>query len=223
MIGISIAWIIIGVTVFVSWQAFEKSWLFDKLLLNQYSVRHRKEYYRVISHVLIHADWTHLLFNMFTFYSFGTFMESVFTNEGLFLSFFPGYYYWGEKTGEALFLLLYLLGGIAATIPSILKHGNNFGYNAVGASGAVSAIMMAFMIMFPNFQVSFFMFIPMPAWVGALIFLGLEHYLSRTQRSSNIAHDAHIWGALFGILFVIFLNPEFLTHFISEVRESIGF
>jgi len=223
MFGISIAWIIIGATVFVSWQAFEKSWLFSKLLLNPYSVKHRKEYYRIISHVLVHADWTHLLFNMFTFYSFGTFMETVFTHEQMFSSFFQTFIYWGESTGEILFLMLYLLGGIAATIPSILKHGDNYGYNAVGASGAVSAVMMAFMIMFPNFQVNFFMFIPMPAWVGALIFLGLEHYLSRTQRASNIAHDAHIWGALFGILFVTILNPDFLTHFVHEVRASIGF
>lgn len=223
MFSFSIAWIIIIATVVVSWQAFEKSWLFEKLLLNPYSVRHRKEYYRVLSHTLIHADWTHLLFNMFTMYSFGTFMEKVFTNEALFQAFFPDFIFWGEKTGQGLFLLLYLLGAIAATIPSILKHSNNFGYNAVGASGAVSAVMMAFMIMFPNFQVSFFMLIPLPAWVGALIFLGVEHYLNRKQRGSNIAHDAHIWGALFGIAFVTFLNPKFLSNFVEQVKMGIGF
>jgi membrane associated rhomboid family serine protease len=172
--------------------------------------------------MLVHADWTHLIFNMFTFYSFGTFMEKVFISEGLFESFFPELSFWGYSSGQLFFVMLYVLGGAFATLPSLRKHGDNYGYNAVGASGAVSAVMMAFMIMFPTFEISFFLFIPMPAWIGALVFLGLEHYLSRNQRS-NIAHDAHIWGALFGVLFVIALNPRFLGLFVEKVLATLPF
>jgi membrane associated rhomboid family serine protease len=219
---LSISMVIIVATVVVSWQCFSNSTLFSKLLFNPYSVKHQREYYRILSHMLVHADWTHLLFNLFTFYSFGTFMEKVFTSERMFNDFFPELSFWGYSSGQLFFVLLYVLGGAVATLPSLRKHGDNYGYNAVGASGAVSAVMMAFMILFPTFEISFFLFIPMPAWIGALVFLGLEHYLSRNQRS-NIAHDAHIWGALFGILFVAALQPRFIGMFVEKVWATLPF
>lgn len=213
--------VIIAVTVLISWQAFSRSDIFSKFLLNPYSVKHNREYYRILSHMLVHANFVHLLFNMYTFYSFGTILERVFTDEGLFIRLFPDLNFWGQSSGRLFFILLYVLGGVAATLPSLRKHGDNYGYNAVGASGAVSAVMMAFMIMFPQIQIAFFMIIPMPGWVGALVFLAIEHVLSR-RGDTNIAHDAHIWGALFGVLFVCALNIEFLLNFIYQVKQTIG-
>ncbi|MCC6600210.1 MAG: rhomboid family intramembrane serine protease [Crocinitomicaceae bacterium] len=213
--------IIVAVTVLVSWQAFNRSGIFEKLMLNPYSVKHRKEYYRIVSHIFVHADYVHLAFNMYTFYSFGRAMERLFTDEYYFGLVFSGKHYWGDVNGKILFVALYVLGGVVAALPSLRKHSDNYGYNAVGASGAVSAIMMAFMIMFPEGQIGFFMIIPMPAWAGALVFLALEHYLSR-RGGTHIAHDAHIWGALFGILFICLLDIDFLVNFIHHVKTSIG-
>jgi membrane associated rhomboid family serine protease len=140
---------------------------------------------------------------MFVFYSFGRVMESIFTLNC------------GSTKGGVMFIALYVLGGAAATLPSMRKHGDNYGYNSVGASGAVSALLMAYMILFPLNEIAFF-FIPMPAFIGVFVFFLLEHFMKRNVRS-NIAHDAHIWGALFGIVFIAVLVPNSIPRFISQV------
>ena len=114
-----------------------------------------------------------------------------------------------------MFIALYVLGGAAATLPSMRKHADNYGYNSVGASGAVSALLMAYMILFPLNEIAFF-FIPMPAFIGVFVFFLLEHFMKSNVRS-NIAHDAHIWGALFGIVFIALAVPNSIPRFISQV------
>ena len=79
---------------------------------------------------------------------------------------------------------------------------------------------MASAILFPTSQIMLF-FIPMPGFVFAFVFLGLEHFLSR-RGGTGIAHDAHIWGALFGILFVALVNVQFFARFVEAVKASIG-
>jgi membrane associated rhomboid family serine protease len=113
-----------------------------------------------------------------------------------------------------------VLGGVAATLPSLRKHSDNYGYNSVGASGGVSALLMAYMILFPLNEIAFF-FIPMPAFIGVFVFFLLEQFMKRNVRS-NIAHDAHIWGALFGIVFVALAVPHSLTRFIAQVLSAFG-
>jgi len=212
--------IIVAATVLMSVQAFSRGDLFLRLTLHPWSVKHRREYYRLFSHALIHADTMHLFLNMFVFWSFGSFLEVLFCNERLFTNLFPHIPFWGEQAGLFYFLGLYLGGVIVATLPAMRKHSDSATYSAVGASGAVSAVMMAFMLMFPDYQVLFFFIIPCPAWLGALIFLGVEHWLSRSGRT-HIAHDAHIWGALFGIAFVTILYPGFPVEFVKTVWESV--
>jgi membrane associated rhomboid family serine protease len=153
--------------------------------------------------MLVHADGIHLALNMFVFYSFGRVLEAIFRIN------------WGIQTGSILFIALYVLGGVAATLPSLRKHSDNYGYNSVGASGGVSALLMAYMILFPMNEIAFF-FIPMPAFIGVFVFFLLEHFMKRNIRS-NIAHDAHIWGALFGIVFVALAVPLSIPRFIEQV------
>jgi membrane associated rhomboid family serine protease len=216
----SVTIIILVITALVSYQAFSNYELFTKLQLNPWSVKHKKEYYRILSHTLIHADWGHLILNMFVFYSFGTFLESVFTNPLVFRDAFPSFNFWGIQFGYIAFIGLYIVGAAIASIPAMKKHSDNYAYNAVGASGAVSAMLMAFMIMFPLHKVSFFFFFPLPAYIAAPVFFLMEHYMQKRGRT-NVAHDAHIWGALAGILYVFILNPQFLVRFITVVRNSI--
>ena len=203
MASTPITFIILVATGLVSWRAFEQSALFEKLLHSPYRVKHNKQYYRLFSHMLVHADVIHLALNMFVFYSFGRVMETIFTMN------------WGLMKGRVLFAALYVLGGVAATLPSMRKHGDNYGYNSVGASGAVSALLMSYMILFPLNEIAFF-FIPMPAFIGVFVFFLLEHFMKRNVRS-NIAHDAHIWGALFGIVFIAIAVPNAIPRFIAQV------
>jgi membrane associated rhomboid family serine protease len=202
-----LTFLILGLTIFTSWRAFENSALFEKLLHNPYRVKHNKEYYRIFSHAFIHADYIHLALNMYVFYSFGTVLETYFKGN------------WGVIQGSIYFLALYLLGAAMATLPSMQKHSDNYGYNAVGASGAVSAVLMVFMILNPLHWIGM-LFIPMPAFVGVFVFFILEHLMNRSGKT-NIAHDAHIWGALFGILFIFVLQPHALVSFVSQVRHYI--
>lgn len=206
MASTPLTFIILAATVLVSWRAFEQSALFEKLLHSPYRVKHQKQYYRLFSHMLVHADGIHLALNMFVFYSFGGVMERLFTVN------------WGDVKGSILFLALYILGGVAATLPSMKKHSDNYGYNSVGASGGVSALLMAYMVLFPLHEIAFF-FIPMPAFIGVFVFFLLEHFMKRNVRS-NIAHDAHIWGALFGILFVAVVVPNSIPRFFSQVFSA---
>lgn len=209
MISFPLTYLIIGITVFVSWRAFDNSALFEKLLNNPYRIKHQKQYYRLLSHALIHADWMHLLFNMYVFYSFGLIMESVFIAM------------WGKAAGSLLFLILYIGGALVAALPSQRKHGDNFGYNSVGASGAVSAVLMSYMILFPTQEVLFFFAIPMPSFVAVIIFFALEFFLNRSGKT-GIAHDAHIWGALFGIFFWVIIQPATIVNFFVLIGAKLG-
>jgi membrane associated rhomboid family serine protease len=122
--------------------------------------------------------------------------------------------------GQGIWLILFFVGGIVAALPAFIKHKNQIGYQSVGASGAISALLMAFMILFPQSEIAFFMILPMPSWIGALVFLGLEHYLSKKSQS-NIAHDAHFWGAIAGIAIISCWNYEFTLDFIFYVFHDI--
>lgn len=199
--------LILAVTVLVSWTAFNRSELFEKFLNNPYRVKHNREYYRIFSHTLIHADFIHLAFNMYALYGFGRFLEVYFRLK------------WGESAGSLMFLLLYVVGTLGASIPSLKKHGDNYGYNSVGASGAVSAVLICYMLLNPTSQI-LLLFVPMPAFLAVFLFFIFEHLMSRSGKT-NIAHDAHIWGALSGITFLFLFHPQALVHFISAIRGLI--
>jgi membrane associated rhomboid family serine protease len=211
---------IIAITILVSYLAWENPSLFNRLALTPYSVKYNKEYDRMIGHTMVHADWMHLGFNMYTFYSFGQVMEVVMVNPAILQSYHPQMHVWSPMAGKVYFLIIYFLGGVIAALPAIWKHSDHIGYRSVGASGAVSAVMMAFMLLFPQMEVGFFMIIPMPAWIGALVFLGLEHYFSK-KGSGLIAHDAHIWGAIGGIVMMGVLDWHFYIDFVKAVSSSI--
>jgi membrane associated rhomboid family serine protease len=205
--GTPVTTIILIATGLISWQAFNNSGLYEKMMYNPYRVKHEKQYYRLLSHTLIHADFFHLLLNMFVFYSFGRIMETYLSVK------------YGTGNGSLLFLVLYAAGALTATLPALRKHSDNYGYNAVGASGAVSAVMMAYMILFPLSEIGFF-FIPMKAFIGVVVFFAFEHFMNRSGKT-NIAHDAHIWGALFGIMFIFFLQPQSLVAFFTSIRSYL--
>lgn len=198
-----ITYVIIALTCVVSYLAFQNHSLMEKLQFNAAKVIHRKEYYRLISHAFIHAGWTHLLVNMFVLYFFGRAMEQ-----------YLGYYFGNKAT--AYYLMLYLGGILVSNAWSLIKNQNNYYYNAVGASGAVSAMLFAFIFFNPWEKLYFFMIIPIPGILFAVGYLFYSYHMGKKD-NDNIAHDAHILGAVFGFIYPIILKPSLFSHFIDEL------
>ena len=204
-----ITYIIIAVTVIVSFLSFSNRSLFDKLLFDPYRIFHQRQYYRFLTHGLVHADWMHLGINMFVLLSFGRMVEDVFM--GIF----------GNGKGMYFYLLLYIGGLLLSSTPSFGKHKNNAWYTAVGASGAVSAIVFASILISPLSGIRF-IFIPfdIPAFIFGLLYLGYSAYMAK-RGQDNIGHDAHFYGALFGLLFPILLKPGLLTGFVNQISAFV--
>jgi len=198
-----ITYVILGITVLTSYKAFEDHELKRKFLFTPYLVKHQGEWYRLFSHGIIHADWTHLLINMFVLYSFGTLIESTFIRE------------YGLLTGRINYLLLYLGGIVVSTIHSYIKHQDDLGYSALGASGATSAVLYSFVVMYPTEEVYLY-FIPITAWIFGVIYLMYSHYMAQ-KGNDNIGHDAHIGGAIYGVAITILFNPDYFFSFFEKV------
>lgn len=215
--------IIALLTVIISWLAFNNSRIRNMLLMNPYSVKHRNEYYRVFGHALIHADFMHLFFNMYVFFEFGRILEAVMTVESFYTSIIPDEPFWGVWTGRLFFITLYTGGVMFASLPAMRKHADNPSYNSLGASGAVSAVLMGFIVLFPVAELSLliFPFFGIPAFIMGILFFVYESYMNRRGRT-NIAHDAHLVGAAFGLVFMLIVNPGFLTRLIAELSAYFG-
>ena len=176
----------------------------NKMMFNAYLINNHKEWWRIFSSGLIHADWMHLAFNMYSLYIFGRATEE-------------GYSAVFENKGILFFILLYLGGLAMSTIYSYEKHKNDMYYNALGASGAVSAVVFAFIVLAPTAKLGFlFIPVPIPAYLFGLIFLGIEYYLGK-RNNDNVGHDAHFWGAVFGAVFTIILKPSLFSDFIQQI------
>ena len=202
--AIGITEIIVILTCLISWQAINNQGLRDQFLFVPYAVKHNNEYYRILSHVLVHADFSHLAFNMISLYYLGGYLEAELINT------------YGS-VGMYYYIILYISGGVAATIFPYYKNSDNSMYRSLGASGAVSAVVFATILWEPQLELML-MFIPVPikAYVLGPIYLAIEYYSMR-KGASGIAHDAHLGGALFGILFVLLIDAnkgiEFLNIF----------
>jgi len=195
---------IIAITVLVSVLAWNQPELFAKLKFNPFLIRKEREYWRLGSYGLIHADWMHLGINMFVLWSFGSIVVQYFQMV------FPG---------KAIFyyLILYIGGLLVANASAFGKHKDNPYYNAVGASGAVSAVLFSSIIFNPMGEIYLFL-IPfgIPAFVFGILYLIYSVYMDK-KANDNVGHDAHFWGGIFGLVFTIALKPDLFFHFINEI------
>lgn len=197
-----IVWFVIGITVFVSYLCFQNRELMHKLQFNAAQIIHDKEYYRLVSHAFIHANWTHLGVNMLVLYFFGRNINEYFN------------VLFGSKS-TAYFLLLYFGGILASNLWSLIKHKDDYYYNAVGASGAVSAVLFASIFFDPWGLLYFYFAIPIPGIIFAIGYLAYSYWMSKRQKD-NVAHDAHMLGAVFGFVFPILLKPELFNIFVKN-------
>lgn len=202
----TITLIIIAITVLVSILAFSNHEIFRRLAFNAYDIKHFKNGYRFLTYALIHADWIHLLINMVVFYSFGRIVEQYYG------------YYFGAK-GLLYYILLYVGGAALSTLPSYGKYKDDYTYTAVGASGAVSAVVFASIIFDPLSKIYFFLIpIGIPSIIFGFLYLIYSAYMSR-KNIDNVGHDAHFWGAVFGFVFTIILKPELIVRLFGILRD----
>ncbi len=197
---------IIAATSLVSIYAFYNPALFERMKFSPYDIRHRGQAYRFVSYGLVHADWVHLFINMFVLYSFGKAVVEAYT------------FYFGIR-GLLFYILLYL-GGIAfSVLVDYGKHKENVYYSAVGASGAVSAVLFASILLYPTGSVFIFPIpFPVPSVVFGVLYLAYSVVMAQRGRD-NIGHTAHFMGAVFGLAFTIALKPSVVSGIISLVKS----
>lgn len=219
---LSITLILVVVNTAVSLIAFSNESLMRKSLFNPYLVVQNNEWHRVLAHAFVHGNLIHLLFNMYVLYQFGQLIETIFTSADVFARLFPTLEFWGVSRGKLYFVLLYFGGLLAATLPAFRKHSDNPHYNSLGASGAVSAVVLGIIILLPTMSLYlFFIPIPIPAFVIGGAYLVYEYFMSK-RMSTGIAHDAHLWGGLFGLVFLLLIKPAFGLHFIQSIAAYVG-
>lgn len=197
-----VASIIFVFTLITSIYAFNDPTLYGKFMLHPFSVSRRQKLYTLITSGLIHADWMHLIFNMMTFYFFAFQLEAM--------------------IGSWRFGMVYFLGLILSDIPSVIKHKNDMWYNSLGASGAISAVLFSF-ILFQPFSSMIIFPIPVPIWavVFGPLYLIYCAYASKQARD-NVNHDAHLFGALTGLIVTVIIVPNAIPHFLMQIMAKIG-
>jgi len=214
-----ITYLLLAVTILVSVKAFSDEGFRNKLMLNPYDVVHNKNWYRCFTHAFIHADIMHLSFNMFALYVFAVqYTPQAFPSGRFDISYSlePELVQRFGAKGYFYFALLYLGGILFSTLWSIGKNKNNPNYNSLGASGAVSAVIFAYILLNPMVKLTIF---PLPFGLPAFIFgpllLTVEYFLAK-RGGTGIAHDAHISGAVFGIVFITIIDYNILLDFFKQ-------
>ncbi len=178
--------ILIAITCLVSILCFTGTLNGNKLMFNAYSVWHRKEWHRILTHGLVHGGWGHLFFNMLTLYFFGRVVL---------------------KTGDKPWFDARVL----------MKFKDDWNYNAVGASGAVSAILFASILFEPKMGIYIYLIpIPVPGYIFAPLYLLYCWYMAK-RNMDNIGHSAHFWGAVYGIVFPLICRPDIFGHFLAQL------
>ncbi|MBK8608724.1 MAG: rhomboid family intramembrane serine protease [Chitinophagaceae bacterium] len=187
---------------------FSNRGMVDKTIMWPYRVSRENQYFRFITSGFLHADYMHLIFNMFTLYFFGRNLELYFNFYGL--------------GGNFSYLALYFLGLIISDLPSYFKHKDDRDYRSLGASGAVSAVVFATIIFSPWTSIYIYGAIKISATVYAILYIFYCVYMGK-RGSDNINHDAHLWGSLFGLAFtlalVAYLQPDLFTGIIEELKH----
>lgn len=196
--------IIIAITCIVSILCFNGTLNGNKLIFNAYQVWHRKEWYRMLTSGMIHSGWGHLFFNMLTLYFFGRVVEQYFSAA------------FGGVLGAVLYVMLYVSALAISSLGDLVKYRDNWNYNALGASGAVSAVLFASILFAPKMGIYIYLIpIPVPGYIFAPLYLLYCWYMAK-RNMDNIGHTAHFWGAVYGILFPIICKPDVLSFCLSQ-------
>jgi membrane associated rhomboid family serine protease len=191
----------------VSAMTFSQRETMSSLQFNAYKVYHRKQIYRTVTHAFVHANWEHLIVNMIVLFSFGSAVEHYFRD------------YFGS-IGAVYYLILFFGAILFSILWSLYRQKDNPYYNAVGASGAVSAVLFTAIFFDPWSNIYFFGILPIPGIIFGGLYLYYSYYMS-TKKTDNIGHDAHFLGAVFGFIFPVILQPSLLMGFFNMLFGRI--
>lgn len=198
---------LVVLTFLVSYQCFENPDLFNKLKHWPFVVKRNGEYYRFLTSGFVHQDWWHLGINMFVLYGFGEYIEHMFVHE-----------YFGPVKGRLIYLLLYLVAIVASDLPTYFARQDDSYYASIGASGAVSAILFAFVLLNPWQLIYLYMIIPIPAIIAAVAYLVYSSW-APGNIADNVNHSAHFYGAVFGFFGTIALRPSLFMEFVEKLMN----
>lgn len=200
--------ILIAANVIISLIGFSSTAFMDKTVMWPYYVKRNNQFHRFISSGFLHADFMHLFFNMFTLFFFGSNIETRFSAYGL--------------GGNITYVLLYFTALIVSDIPTYIKHKDNYQYKALGASGAVSAIVFSSIVFDPWSSLYLYGAIKLSALVFAILYIVYCVYMG-SKNHDNVNHDAHLWGAIYGLIFTLlliwFLQPQLFDSIIEQLKK----
>ena len=199
-----ITYSIIGITILISFIAFNNADTKYKLIFYPYGMNSPNSYYRFISYGFIHADYVHIFFNMFTLYSFGRIVELVLFN-------------------RTQYIIFYLSALVASTIFDFIKNRGNSRYAALGASGAVSAVVFSTIIFNPwerGIALFGLPFLALPNIVFAALYIYYCYYMAK-KGNDNIGHNAHLWGAVYGFVFTSIIHPKLFLNFFYQLTHPV--
>jgi len=204
----SITLVFIIIISLISIMAFSNKEVIKQFQFNAFLIWHKKQLYRMFTHALVHANWEHLLVNMIVLWSFGTAVEHNFQ-----LNF--------GSNGSYYFISLFICSILLSSLWSLFKQRNNFYYNAVGASGAVSAVLFAAIFFNPWESIYFFGILPMPGIIFGVLYLYYSYYMSR-RKLDNIGHDTHFLGAVIGFITPMIIRPSLFWDFVNMLFAPSG-
>lgn len=188
-----VTWILIAANIIVSYMGFRDQDFFSRYSFEVDKILIYKDYKRLITSGFLHVSWMHLIFNMFSLYFFSNGLES--------------------HLGILKFLVIYFASLLCGNLFSLFVHKNHDSYSSVGASGAVCGVIFAAIALFPGLDIWFL--IPIPAWIYGIVFVLYSIYAIRS-RKENIGHEAHLGGALAGLVIAIIMEPSaLLTNYIT--------
>lgn len=220
--------VIVIITSLVSIGAFNNPRIKQDLIFYPPAITQRNQWYRFFSCGLIHADGIHLIFNMYALYAFGTYVETGFPYRNV-ASYDNGFIQiFGDSRGKILYFAMYVLALGFSLLPTYFRHRNNYHYRGLGASGAVSAVIFAALVLEPRMGMGLIIIprLSIPGYIFAPLFLIISHYLAKRGKD-NINHSAHIWGAIFGVVFVLaacylLTDHDPIRNFIQSVKMDVG-
>jgi len=203
---ISVTLLIIISCGLLSYLAFNNPAMFHQLKHWPYEEVRSKEYFRLLTSGFIHADWMHLFINMYILWMFGEWIENVYIT------------LFGELRGRLFYLLLFLLTVVFSSLPTLAKYKDEIHYAAVGASGGVSGILFVSILIAPWTPLYLFFIIPIPGIILGVLYLVYSSWAAK-NRNDNIGHEAHFYGAIFGVLFTIALKPALFNSFLNKLVQ----
>ena len=193
----SIVFILIVVTTLISYKGFTNNLFFDSYKFEVDRILINKDYKRLITSGFLHVSWSHLLFNMFSLYIFSGLVQMT--------------------LGSLNFLLIFFASLLGGGLLSLLVHRNHGDYSSVGMSGAICGVMFASVAMYPDMGVGLFLLpISIPGWIYALVFVLFSIYGIRSKKN-NIGHDAHLGGALVGMILALIINPSVFAYHYGKI------